>query len=174
MKTITMPDIARLLSVVTLAAMIALVIFVAYSFIDTSLAKAVVLRQGFALPTDGAGDGTLRLMMAFGLAAVLVQLYILNAVRHLFGLYARGIFLTDENGQAIMRIALGLIALPLVRFVLEPLWTIMLTQGLDERSMSISVSSTGIGLMLGGILMLMIGRSMSEAVRLRIENEAFV
>ncbi|PTX57992.1 hypothetical protein C8N43_2667 [Litoreibacter ponti] len=169
-----MPEVARVLTVVTLAAMIAIVIFVAYSFIDTSLAKAMVLRQALSFPLDDASEGTLRMMMGIGLVAMLVQLYILNSVRDLFGLYARGIFLTDDNGHAITRIGLGLITLPLVRFILEPLWTLLLTHGLDERSVSISVSSTGIGLMLGGILMLMIGRSMSEAVRLRLENEAFV
>ena len=50
----------------------------------------------------------------------------------------------------------------------------LLTLGTDDIDVSITISSTGIGLVLGGVLMLMIGHSMYEATRMRQENEAFV
>lgn len=173
MPRLTIPDIARVLAGVTLVAMIALTIFVAYTFIDTSLAEAMILRHAPDLPAM-VDPFTLRIMMAVGLLAIAVQLYVLNAIRALFSLYACGIFLSEENGRAITQIGLGLIALPLVRFVLEPIWSILLTLGAEDVEVSISISSSGVGLTLGGILMLMIGQSMFEATRMRQENEAFV
>lgn len=175
MPKIDLQKSAGLLAVITLLSMWCVVLFVGYSFIDTSLAVAAVLRHGAGLPgIEEVSAGRLRIMMVVGLPAILVQLYILNAVRALFSLYSCGIFLTEENGKAITRIGIGLIILPVVRFVLEPVWTVILTHGAEQMSMSVSFSSTGVGLMLGGLLMLLIGQSMFEASRVRQEYEAFV
>ncbi len=173
MSVLNIPNVARFLSIVTLAAMMALAIFVAYTFVDTSLAQAMIERHApdLAQPTEPV---TLRIMMAVGLIAIAIQLYVLNAARALFNLYSSGIYLSEENGRAITQIGSGLIALPLARFVLEPIWSILLSLGTDDIDVSISISSSGIGLVLGGLLMLMIGQSMFEATRVRQENEAFV
>lgn len=175
MRRINLKTFAGLLAMTTLLSMWAVVLFVGYSFSDTSLAVAAVLRHGADLPgMDEISAGRVRVMMLFGLSAILIQLYILNAVRALFRLYADGIFLTEENGKAITKIGIGLIALPVVRFALEPIWTVLLTMDAEQMSMSVSLSSTGVGLVLGGLLMLLIGQSMFEAARVRQEYEEFV
>ena len=174
MKYLDIPAVARILAVVTLGAMIVYVAFSLYLFLDSSLAKATVLQRSSSIGLSEVSASTVRLALLVGLFAVAAQLYILNAVRALFSLYACGVFLTEENGRAITQIGLGLVALPLIRFAIEPLQTMILTREMVEGSVSISISGGGVAFVLGGVLMLMIGRSMYQASEIRIENEAFL
>lgn len=166
---------ARFLSFLTLVVMIATVLGVAYFFLDVEAGRAVLLSN--APDLEGApplSDGTLRAMLCVGLISVAVQLYLFWQARTLFDLYASENYLSRDCADTIRNLGFGLVALPLVRFLQEPVWSILMTLGSDDISVSIGVSSNGIGYLIGGVLMLLIGWAMLEASRIAEENKSFV
>jgi len=169
---------ARLLSFATTVFMIGLVLGVSYFFVDTDLGRDILLRSAPTLGTSvdlaSLSAGTIRSMMVIGLMSTAVQLFILWWAKRLFDLYGAGEFLSPDCAEAIRAIGLGLLALPLVRFVQTPLWSILMTLDAEETSVSISVSSNGMGFLIGGALMLLIGWAMVEASRAAEENKGFV
>lgn len=169
---------ARILSFATMAVMIAMVLGVSFFFIDVDMGRDILLRNaptlGVPITVDALTDGTVRMMMAIGLVSVAVQLFILWRAKTLFDLYGAGEFLSPNCAETIRSIGVGLLALPLIRFVQEPLWSILMTLNAEEISVSISISSHGLGFVIGGALMLLIGWAMVEASRAAEENRGFV
>ena len=171
---LTVSRVARTLSFVILIFMIAMVIGVTYFFVDPEVGRAVLLQR---TPSDGSvslSNGTIRSMLFVGLATVAVELYLLWQARVLFDLYAQENYLSRECADSIRNLGLGLIALPVIRFIQEPIWSILMTLESEDISVSIAVSSEGIGFLIGGSLMLLIGLAMVEASNAAEENRGFV
>ncbi|RLJ41417.1 hypothetical protein BCF46_3210 [Litoreibacter meonggei] len=166
---------ARILSFLTMVLMIATVLGVTYFFIDIEAGHAVLLSSAPDLEDARAlSDGTVRAMLCIGLVSVAVQLYLLWQARILFDLYASQNYLSRDCANTIRNLGFGLVALPVVRFLQEPIWSILMTLGSEDISVSIGVSSSGIGYLIGGVLMLLIGWAMLEASRAAEENKGFV
>lgn len=166
---------ARGLAFLTSALMALIVIGCGYVLYDIDVGRDLILSEAPALDTPVTlGDGTLRLMMVFGLISVAVQLYALWQARALFHLYGSGDYLSLDCADAITRLGVALISLPLLKFLLEPIWSIIMTLGQEEQQVSIGISSSGIGFLIGGFLVLLIGWSMCEAAALAEENRSFV
>lgn len=172
---ISVARIAHILSFLTLVIMIAVVLGVSYFFVDIEAGRAVLLSNAPELKgAPPLSDGTLRAMLCVGLFSVSAQLYLLWQARKLFNLYASENYLSRDCADTIRNLGLGLVALPLIRFLQEPIWSILMTLGSDDISVSIAVSSNGIGYLIGGVLMLLIGWAMLEASRVAEENKSFV
>ena len=172
---LTVSRIARTLSFVTLAIMIALVLGVSYFFIDIEAGRAVLLRDAMTMAGPiSPSDGTIRSMLCVGLVSVAVQLYLLWQARRLFELYAQKNYLSRDCADTIRNLGFGLVALPIIRFIQEPIWSILMTLEAEDISVSIGVSSSGIGYLIGGFLMLLIGLAMVEASNAAEENKGFI
>lgn len=172
---LTVSRIARILSFITMILMIVMVLGVAYFFVDLEVGRAVLLHE--APMGDGLvplSDGIIRSMLCVGLASAAIQLYLLWQARNLFELYAQRNYLSRDCADTIRNLGLGLVALPIVRFIQEPIWSILRTLGAEDISVSIGVSSSGIGYLIGGFLMLLIGLAMVEASSAAEENKGFV
>lgn len=169
---------ARILSFTTLIFMIGMILSVAYFFIDVDIGRDYMLgaaQTSYSPATiETLSNGTLRLMMAVGWMAVAVQLFILWRVKTLFDLYGAGEFLSLDCALTIRSIGIGLLALPIVRFIQQPLWSMLKTMREEETMITISISSNGLGFAIGGALMMLIGWAMVEASRAAEENRGFV
>lgn len=168
-------QLARLLGFATLVIMALMVLGIVYFFIDVEAGRAVLLRDAPEFAGSSVlSSGTIRSMLIVGLASVAVQIYLLWQAHILFGLYARRSFLSRDSAHTIRNLGLGLLILPVVRFVQEPIWSILMTMNSEDISLSIGISSDGIGYLIGGVLMLLIGLAMAEATHAAEENRGFV
>lgn len=124
-------------------------------------------------PPSPGRFGLLLLVLALPQLAVL---YVLWQLERLFGLYRRGETLTAAPALRIRRIGLGIMVAALMSVLMRPLAGLILTLGNPpgERMLVLLLSSTDIGLVLAGGLMLVVGWIMGEAVRIAEENRGFV
>lgn len=120
----------------------------------------------------------LQLYLAIGIMLIppVIVMFTLNAMRKLFRLYRQGHILTESCALFIQRIGQGFLALALVRLLMRPLLSgvLSLARPPDERSIAFILNGEMYFFAVSGGLILMIGWAMREASRVAAENRAFV
>lgn len=111
-----------------------------------------------------------------GLIPLGAVLYILFHVRGLFGLYRKDAILTQPSATRIHAIGKGLFVLALVGPLTYMLQTLILTwhNPVGQRTLVLAINKDVFGFALIGVLMVIIGRAMTEAARMAEENRTFI
>ena len=114
--------------------------------------------------------------LAVGLVPMLIWVWTLNQMRHLFGGYKVGDVLTDKSAQLIQRIGSGFLGLAVVQVVLVPIQSVLLTWSnpAGERALSVGIHSDTLGFFIAAGLMTVIGWAMRDASDAAAENRAFI
>ena len=111
-----------------------------------------------------------------GLFPNLLLIWAIYQMRGLFGLYRRGEVLTRPAALHIRQIGFALTGIGILPLLVRPLQTVLLTMANPpgSRSISFAISSSDLGYLLGGGLMILIGWAMLQAAEVAEENRAFV
>lgn len=114
--------------------------------------------------------------LAIGLVPMLIWVWTLNQMRHLFGGYKTGKVLTDRSAHLIQRIGSGFLGLAVVQVALVPIQSVLLTwsNSAGERAISVGVHSDTLGFFIAAGLMTVIGWAMRDACDAVAENKAFI
>lgn len=114
--------------------------------------------------------------LLLGAVPVIAVAFTLWQLRTLMRLYSRGVILARACAAAILRIGLGVLAVLALGMVKHPLQVLALTASnpIGQRSVSVAVSSTDLGLAMTGGLLVLIGWVMREAAAVADENAAFI
>lgn len=159
------------------AALVALPVLVLSFAVLAVRDPALIARQLSPITLTGApSPAMLSLVILLLMLPQAVPLYVLWQLEILFGLYRRGETLTRAPALRIRRIGLGVAALAPLSVLIRPVAGLLLTLANPpgERQLSVGLSSSDIGLVLAGGLLVVIGWIMGEAARIAEENRGFV
>lgn len=111
-----------------------------------------------------------------GVMPVAAVLWILWRMRKLFALYRRGAALSVRAAREIHAIGIGLLALAVATFLAHTAQVLILSSGNPEgeRMLAFAFGSGEVGFALAAGLLVVIGRSMSEAAATAEELRGFV
>lgn len=114
--------------------------------------------------------------MLSGAVPLIAVGYALWHLRALMRLYSRGVILAQACASAIQRIGLGVLGVLVLGVLAHTLQVLVLTalNPVGQRSVSVALGSTDLGLALTGGLLVLIGWVMREAAAAADENAAFV
>jgi hypothetical protein len=114
--------------------------------------------------------------LIIGLFPMLIWVWILNQMRHLFEGYKAGNVLTDRSAHLIQRIGSGFLGLAVAQIALVPIQSVLLTWSnpAGERAISVAIHSEMLGFFIAAGLMTLIGWAMRDASNAVTENEAFI
>ncbi|MEM8591875.1 MAG: hypothetical protein AAGF13_05050 [Pseudomonadota bacterium] len=118
-----------------------------------------------------------RLLTFFWLASIAIGLRLLWHMGALFRAFSQGDTLVPAVLNHVSGAGRTLIFLVVYRFFLRPIEGLtvgLLAEPGATGSMSITVSSQDVTILLGGVLLLMLGRVLDEGSRAAEENRAFV
>ncbi|WP_299193219.1 DUF2975 domain-containing protein [uncultured Litoreibacter sp.] len=163
------------ISTVAMAGMVLLVVGVA---VMPDLAKTAFVDNapaGLNVQTVPS-TGTVYALLAAGSIALGLQLFVLWNMRALFRMYARGYALSAKCGTHIARIGAGVIAMPFAWMFYDVVSSYLLTRNnpAGEGQVTLGISGSSVGLIVGGGMLLLVGAAMLEASRQAEENRSFV
>jgi len=107
---------------------------------------------------------------------LLIVLFALNKLQHLFRLYASGRFFERENVDCFSKMGWALIAAAPMNILYIAALSVWLSfdQAAGERSLSIAISSNDIAMLTFGAAIVVISWVMAEAVELSKENAQII
>ncbi|MEO0385911.1 MAG: DUF2975 domain-containing protein [Pseudomonadota bacterium] len=163
--------LARILSPATLLAAALLAALWLLLLLNPAWARAAL---GAADPN--AGDGALRLAVLLGGLVSGTQIWCLWQMRGLFALYGRGAVLTSAAARRIRATGIGLALLLPITLLTGALQSVVLSWGAGpgQRTLSVTISGPELAALGGGLLLILVGAALAEAVALAEENRSFV
>ena len=118
----------------------------------------------------------LYLAIAIMLIPPVILMFTLNTMRKLFGFYRQSQILTEQCAFLIQRIGQGFLLVAVVRLLMSPMLSglLSLAKPTGERSISFNLNGEMYFFAVSGGLIVMIGWAMREASEVASENKAFV
>jgi hypothetical protein len=114
------------------------------------------------------------LVAAVGIISVLPMVAALRAMARLFGQYRAGVVLITENAATILRIGRALLLVAVFTVLVPTLQSLILSWHAPQKTLSIGLDGGTLGFLMAAGLLTVIGWAMSEAARVKAENEEFV
>lgn len=169
---------ARGLFWITTAAIAGMLLLVLFVAVMPDMAKTAFVENApktLNVLTEPS-TGTVYALLASGCVAMALQLFVLWNMRALFGIYAQGFALSARCGTHIARIGAGAIAIPFGWMFYDVMSSYLLTRNnpVGEGQVSLGISGSSLGLMVGGGMLLLVGAAMMEAAKQAEENRSFV
>lgn len=134
-----------------------------------SLLSRVAVPAGTPVSTTQAG-----LVGALALISVLPMVAALRGMVRLFAAYRDGDVLNEANANTILRIGRNLLLVAIFTVVVPTLQTLILSWEAAQKMLSIALDGSTLGFLMAAGLLTVIGYAMSEAARVKVENEGFV
>lgn len=138
--------------------------------------EAVAERYPGVIIGNALSEGSILVAFGIGLLPFLLILSVLWNMQALFGLYQKGQALTDKAAGRIGNIGVGLLLVALARVLSNTLQVLVLSSAnpVGHRMVNLDFGFSEVALILAGGLMIVIGRSMTEAVFAAEEARGFV
>lgn len=168
---------ARVLQWITAIALVAIPVAIIAGLLRTPITPAAL---DIALENHTVSPLTTQVQVYLALVIMLIppviMMFTLNAMRQLFGFYRQSQVLTERCAHLIQRIGQGFLCLALMRFLMRPMLSGLLSLANPPGEREISVNLNGemfFFAVLGGFIII-IGWAMREASEVASENRAFV
>ncbi|SNS80111.1 DUF2975 domain-containing protein [Antarctobacter heliothermus] len=166
--------VLRTLSLLAIAVLVGLAIWIA---VDPGVLLAHRLPElGIDLGGRMISETVTALLVIGALFALTTVLYTLWHMARLFECYAQDAALTPRAAHALRHVGFGFLAQAAAGLLAHPVETLLLTAGAPagQKMLSFAVSSSDLGFVLAGGMMMIVGLVTSQAIALRAENEGFV
>lgn len=137
----------------------------------------IVAQQFSHLRIDSGISGLKRVLLLLLIAAPLsLAVYGLWQVRCLFAAFSRAQVFSVTTASYIHRAGIVILASPILNVIFGAFISVLLTYDnpAGSRQLAVSMSSSAIGLVIIGGLLIVIGWTLREAARLQEENRQFV
>jgi hypothetical protein len=138
--------------------------------------EAVAERFPGVIIGDGLSESAILVAFGIGMIPFLIVLGVMWHMQALFRLYQKGQALTEKAAVRIGYIGVGLLLTAVARILANTLQVLVLSSAnpVGHRIVSVDLEFSEIALFLAGGLMIVIGRSMAEAVFAAEEVRGFV
>ncbi|MEO9516365.1 MAG: hypothetical protein ABJH45_26635 [Paracoccaceae bacterium] len=168
---------AQVLEWVTAISLIVIPVLVVVGLFQTPITPAALdtALENHVVPSSTT---PLQLYLAIGIMLIplIILMFTLNFMRELFGNYRKSEILTEHCAFLIQRIGQGFLLVAVVRLLMSPMLSGLLSfsNPPGERSISFNLNGEMYFFAVSGGLILMIGWAMREASEVASENKAFV
>ena len=168
---------ARVLEWITAISLFVIPVLVIVGLVQTPITPEVL---DSALENHAVSPSTtpLQLYLAIGIMLIplIILMFTLNFMRKLFGSHRKSQILTEHCAFLIQRIGQGFLLVAVVRLLMSPMLSglVSLASPPGERSISFNLNGEMYFFAVSGGLILMIGWAMREASEVASENKAFV
>lgn len=142
-------------------------------WLDENLRREIAVGEGVSLAITPATRTIAYLMM---LSVTAIFIFALWTAYRLFADYARGEIFTELAASRLSRIGWAVVAMSPSSTLVDTLSTIVLTinNPPGQRHVSITLDATDLIAIVGGLVLVAVGRIMLEATRVAEENRQFV